>query len=44
MLIFDKETYLSLIFRFALSERWSNRLQGSDVLLFSEFNFISIAL
>ena len=37
MLRFDKATYLSLVFKFILSERLSNTLRGSDVLLFSEF-------
>ena len=37
MLRFDKETYLSLLFQIILSERLSNSLWGSDVLLFSEF-------
>ena len=34
---FDKEKYLSLLFKFILSERLSNSLWVSDVLLFSEF-------
>ena len=43
MLRFDKATYLSLLFKFILSERLSNSLWGSDVLLFSEFiNIVSI--
>ena len=43
MLKFDKATYLSLLFKFILSERFSNSLSGSDVLLFSEFiNIVSI--
>ena len=43
MLRFDKTTYLSLLFKFILSERLSNNLWGSDVLLFSEFvNIVSI--
>ena len=43
MLRFDKATYLSLIFKFILSERLSNSVGGSDVLLFSEFiNIVSI--
>ena len=37
MLRFDKATYLSLLFKFILSERLSNSLYSSDVLLFSEF-------
>ena len=37
MLRFDKATYLSLLFKFILSQRLSNSLCGSDVLLFSEF-------
>ena len=37
MLRFDKATYLSLLFKFILSERLSNSLWGSYVLLFSEF-------
>ena len=37
MLRFDKATYLSLLFKFILSERLSNSLWQSDVLLFSEF-------
>ena len=37
MLKFDKATYLPLHFKFIFSERLSNRLCGSDVLLFSEF-------
>ena len=43
MLRFDKATYLSLRFKFILSERLSNSLRRSDVLLFSEFiNRVSI--
>ena len=43
MLRFDKATYLSLLFKFILSERSSNSLCGSDVLLFEEFiNIVSI--
>ena len=39
---FDKATYLSLRFKSALSERLSNSLQRSDVLLFSKFiNIVS---
>ena len=34
MLRFDKATYSSLLFKFILSERLSNSLLGSDVLLF----------
>ena len=37
MLRFDKTTYLSLLLMFTLSERLSNSLWGSDVLLFPEF-------
>ena len=53
MLRFDKATYLSLLFKFILSERLRNSLRGSDVLLFSEFinvvcilfyNFIELAM
>ena len=36
MLRFYKATYLSLLFKFILSERSSTNLYGSDVLLFSE--------
>ena len=40
---FDKATYLSLLFKFILSERFSYSLWRSDVLLFSEFiNIVSI--
>ena len=43
MLSFEKATYLSLLFKFILSERLSNSLRGSDVLLFSEIiNMVSI--
>ena len=35
MLRFDKATYSSLPFKLVLSERLSNSLQGSDVLLFA---------
>ena len=42
MLKFDKATYLSFLFEFILSERLSNNLWGSDVLLilisFSKFS------
>ena len=42
MLRFDKATYLSLLFKFILSERFSNSLWGSDVLVFSELiNIVS---
>ena len=34
---FDKATYLSLLFKFILSARWSNSLRGSDVLPILEF-------
>ena len=36
MLRFDKATCLSFLFKFILSERLSNSLSGSDVLLFPE--------
>ena len=43
MLSFEKATYLSLLFKFILSERLSNSLRGSDILLFSEIiNMVSI--
>ena len=44
MLRFNKATYLSLLFKFILSERLNNSLRGSDALLFSEFikNIVSI--
>ena len=43
MIRFDKETYLSILFRFILSETLSNSLWESDVLLFLEFvNIVSI--
>ena len=43
MLKFDKATYLSLLFKFIVSERLSNSLCASDVLLFSEFtNIVAI--
>ena len=41
MLRFDKTKYLSLLFKFILSEILSNSLKGSDVLLFSEFTDIN---
>ena len=45
MLRFDKATYLSLLFKFILSERLSNSLSGSDVLLHSEFiDIVSIVV
>ena len=45
MLIFDKATYLSLLFMFILSKKSSNSLLGSEVLLFSEFmNIVFILL
>ena len=44
MLKFDKATYFSLLFKFVLSERSSNSLRGSDVLLFSEFLNIASTL
>ena len=37
MLRLDKATYLSLLFRFILSEKISNSLWRSDVLLFPEY-------
>ena len=40
MLRFEKATYLSLLFRFILSERLSNSRWGWDVLLFPEFKDI----
>ena len=44
MLWFDKGTYLSLLFKFILSERLSDSLRGSNVLLFSKFiNIVSIS-
>ena len=43
MLRFHKATYFSLLFKFILSERLSNSLWVSDVLLFSKFiNIVSI--
>ena len=43
MLIFDKATFLSLLFRFILSVGLSNSFCRSDVLLFSQFtNFVPI--
>ena len=43
MVRFDKETYLSLLFKFILFERINVSLCGSEVLLFSEFmNIASI--
>ena len=40
---FHKATYLSLLFKFILSERLNNNLKGSNVLLFPEFvNIVSI--
>ena len=42
MLRFGKATYLSLLFKFILSERFSNSLRGSNVLVFSELiNIVS---
>ena len=40
MLRFDKATYFSLRFKFILSERLSDSLLESDVLLFAEFMYI----
>ena len=34
---FDNATYLLLLFKFVLSERLSNNIWGSDLLLFLEF-------
>ena len=43
MLRFYRATYLSILFKFNFSERLSNSLWGSDVLLFLEFiNIVSI--
>ena len=43
MLRFYKATYLSLLFKFILSERLSNSLLGSDFLIFPEFiNIVSV--
>ena len=43
MLRFDKATYFSRPFKTFLPKRLSNILQGSDILLFSEFfNIVSI--
>ena len=43
MLKCDKATHLSLLCAFILSERMSNSMYGSDVLLFSEFiNMVSV--
>ena len=43
ILRFDKATYLSLLYKFILSERLSIRLCGSKLLLFFEFiNIVSI--
>ena len=44
MLRFDKPGYLSLVFKFILSERLGNSLWGLDVLLFSEFINIILIL
>ena len=45
MVRFDKAKYLSLVFTFILSKRYSNSHWGSDVLLFSEFiNIVYILL
>ena len=50
MLRFDKPTYLSLLFKFILSERLSNSLMGREVLLFINivpmffYNFIKLIL
>ena len=42
MLRFDKATYLSLLFKFILSERLINSLPGLEVLLFSKFCVITV--
>ena len=43
MLRFDRATYLSLLVKFVLSERFSNSLWGSDSLLFAKFmNIVSL--
>ena len=40
---FDKATYLSILYKLILHERFSNSLWGADVLLFSGFiNIVSI--
>ena len=40
---FDKAAYFSLLFKFILSERLSDSMWGSNVLLFSEcINIVSI--
>ena len=44
MIRFDKATYLSLLFKFILSERLSISVGGSDILLFSEFIKYSMTL
>ena len=45
MLRIDKSTYLSLPFKFILSERLNNSARGSDVLLFLEFiNIVSMII
>ena len=44
MLIYDKETYLSLLFKFILLERLSNNLRHPDVLLFFEFKNILLSI
>ena len=40
MLRFDRVLYLSLLFKSAFSEKLSNSLWGSDLLLFSELIII----
>ena len=43
MLRLDKTTYVSLLFKYNLSERMNNSLWGSDDLLFPDFiNIVSI--
>ena len=44
MLRFDRATYSSLLFKFIFSERVSNSLCGSDVLLFLELINIASVL
>ena len=44
MLRLDKATYLSLLFKFILSERLINSLWGSDVSVFSELMEIASVL
>ena len=44
MLIYDKETYLSLALKFILLERLSNNLWHPDVLLFLELKNILLSI